>query len=200
MRYVLVFLALTGSFVAQQQSAQAIFFDLHGLGTIGGPGKTITVNGISLFLDGSPLLFSTSTHFGIDGIGGADVPDLLDGGNGSIEVLHFGFSNNDTLLDSILISDFGGDDAGSISIKSLQSLIPVSNGVNPINALVSTSGHSIQWGGPNSPAAGRGFSVDGFNVHLVPEPSIAVLLGCVIILSCAPCRKRRSWSNKRAAV
>jgi hypothetical protein len=49
-----------------------------------------------------------------------------------------------------------------------------------INNWVSTSGQSIQWGGTNSPAAGRGFSVDGFTVHLVPEPSTLFLLGTAI--------------------
>lgn len=188
MRFLLRFLLLTGIFFAQQQLAQAIFFDLHNLGNIGSSTTTITVDGISLRLTGPSTLVSTSSRFGIDSIGGADAPDLIDGGNGSFEVLSFIFNNNDTYLDSILISEFGGDDVGTISIKSAPNLIPVSSGVNVINNWVSTSGQSIQWGGTNSPAAGRGFSVDGFTVHLVPEPSTLFLLGSSLIV----CLTRRS--------
>ena len=191
-RYIFGFLILAGCFVAQEKLAQATFFDLHGLGTIGTGSKTITVDGISLTVSGFPTLVSTSTRFGIDGSGGADAPDLIDGGNGSAEVLGFIFSNNSTILDSILISEFGGDDAGNAVIKIQNGLLPLTNGVNLFNVLVSTSAQSIQWAGPNSPADGRGFSVDGFNVHLVPEPSAGFLLGSLFAFVCIQCHQRRT--------
>jgi hypothetical protein len=192
MKYVLGLLMLGGSFVAQQNLAEATFFDLHGLGTINAGFKNITVDGITLTVSGSPTLVSTSSRFGIDGSGAADAPDLIDGGNGSAEVLGFIFSNNNTFLDSILISEFGGDDAGTAVIKIQSGSIALSNGVNVLNAIVSTSAQSIHWAGPNSPGDGRGFSVDGFNVHLVPEPSAMMLVVCVLVFGWTPRGKRPS--------
>lgn len=167
--------------VALMPNAHATFIDLRGL-NIGNPTfATITVDGITLDLSGSKLN-STLTRFGIDDAGANDAPDLLDGGNGVSETLDFLFSPLDAVLDSIVISSFDGDDAGLVYFKGLGEF-PLTNGVNSFSGFehLATSAHSISWSGPNTPGATRGFSVDGFNFHLVPEPASLALLSCAML-------------------
>jgi hypothetical protein len=162
------------------QSASAIFFDFHNLGNINASSKSLTVDGLTLSLSATGgKLVSTATRFGIDGTGTSDVPDLIDGGNGTSEVLGFIFSNNFVVLDNILISGFDGDDAGLVNIKG-RGDFPLANGLVSFNGIfVSTSFQTLRWSGPTTNAAGLGFSVDGLNAHIVPEPStLELVVGC----------------------
>jgi hypothetical protein len=89
----------------------------------------------------------------------------------------------DAVLDSIVISSFDGDDAGLVDFKGLGEF-SLANGVNSFSGFehLATSAHSILWTGPNTPDATRGFSVDGFNFHLVPEPASLASLTCAMML------------------
>jgi hypothetical protein len=172
----LPFVAAVLVFLSQGMAARAEFIDLHNLGTgillnASAPGITVNFNTGSA----NPLV-STANRFGVDS-GGTNVPDLLDGGNGFAESIAFLFQQPNLVLDSVLISEFEGDDSGAILIKGHPS-VSLANGLNPLNLSISqSSANFISWQGPNSPNAGRGFSVDGFNVHVVPEPSTLTLLG-----------------------
>jgi len=188
-RAIAVVLALR-ILVALTPNAHATFIDLRGL-NIGNPTSAkITVDGITLDLSGSKLS-STPTRFGIDGAGDSDAPDLLDGGNGVPETLAFLFSPVGAVLDSIVISSFDGDDAGLIDFKGLGEF-SITDGVNSLPGIehLATSAHYIRWSGSNTPGATRGFSVDGFNFHLVPEPASLALLTCAMLLV-MPCLARR---------
>ena len=135
-----------------------------------------------LLIANTGVFVSTADRFGIDGAGAADVPDLIDGGNGVPETIGFLLSTQDRneriVLDSVLISEFDGDDAGTINVKNVPPLIvPLADGLNLLGLPVGqTSGNAIGWAGANSPSATRGFSVDGFNIHVVPEPSSLALV------------------------
>jgi hypothetical protein len=125
---------------------------------------------------------STATRFGIDGSGASDVSDLIDGGNGTAESLAFLLSPA-VILDSIVISEFDDDDAGTVNLKGIGTF-NVSNGVNTFGSplLGSGSANFIQWTGTNASSATRGFSVDAINVHTVPEPPavfIAMSAACL---------------------
>jgi hypothetical protein len=127
-------------------------------------------------------LISVDDRFGIDSNGAADVSDLIDGGNGFPEQLFFIFNNNDAVLDQVIISQFDAEDAGVLNIKA-QGDFPLANGANLLAGVqVSTSLHHIRWAGENAPGVGRGFSVDGFVAHVVPEPS-SILIGVPLALT-----------------
>ena len=166
----------------------ATFIDFRGLSQ---PISPVTVAGITVNLSPNGALVSTPTSFGVDSVGALDAPTLLDGGNGFAESLAFLFLQN-VIVDSVVISAFDPGDAGTISIKG-HPLVFVSDGVNTVGLLSNaTSANFISWSGPNVPGDLLGFSVDGLNVHLVPEPSTVALaaFGFAILTAWGWRRKR----------
>lgn len=177
--------------VSTHRDSTAATFDLRGLGSIGSSELEFTVDGLTLRVStGSGQLVSTAEQFGIDSNGPSDVPELLDGGNGFGDELFFIFNNNSAVLDQILISQFDGEDAGIVNIKTLGD-IPIANGANPMGGVnVSTSLHHIRWTGPNAAGATRGFSVDGLVARIVPESSTLSLCGMVVLIGSGLARRR----------
>ena len=147
--------------------AAAVFFDLRGLTPSQSLNYDLSAAGIDVRV-GSNGFTQTSgpSTFGIDSPGANDNPLLIDGGNGSPESFFFSFAQ-DVFFESILISQFGGDDAGSFTIRSGPTT-SLANGLNVVGGVAAkASGHLLAWTGPNAPTAGRGFSVDGFTVRLL---------------------------------
>ena len=71
------------------------------------------------------------------------------------------------LVESILISQFDAIDHGTLAFKGGPT-ITLTNGVNPINVVMSgSSSHFLNWTGDTGTGGGRGFSVDGFTARLV---------------------------------
>ena len=157
-------------------TAEAVFIDLRNLPSLPPVAASVSVDGVTVTLPG-PGLNSTATTFGIDGSGPNDKADLLDGGNGFGETLAFLFEQ-EVIVDSVVISQFGPEDVGGVLLKASPfSEVPLVNGVNQLGGVRvgRTSANFIYWRGDNTSDAGLGFSVDGFNVRLVPEPSTAVI-------------------------
>jgi len=184
LRTTLAILCLTTCLTSE---AQAVFIDLRGL-TISNPGNEyVSAGPVSVLLDPNVGdLTSSTTRFGIDAPGSADVPDLLDGGSGVSESLIFLFLL-DVFVDSIVISEFDSSDAGVARIKGHPE-VALGNGVNDLGGIRAgaTSGNAIVWQGPNTSGGDLGFSIDGFNVRLtiVPEPSslfLSALAGLMLI-------------------
>jgi hypothetical protein len=171
-------------------SAQATFIDLRGVVFSDPITHRVLQDGISLSFS-VPTFGISPTRFGIDSAGDNDVPDLFDGGNGVAESTGFSFGPLNAVLDSIVISNFDGDDAGIVNFKGVGEF-PLHNGVNVFSLPFSgaTSLHFIAWRGPNSPGETRGFSLDGFNFHLVPEPSSLLLATCALAFCLSGLRRR----------
>jgi dockerin type I repeat protein len=150
-------------------TSHAVFFDLRGLNPSQASGYHLTAAGIGVQLSsggGTSLFVSGATTFGIDSSGPNDIPTLIDGGNGSAEAFSMLF-DQDVFFESMLISQFGADDSGSLEIKTATAPLALSNGLNIVSAIAAKgSAHFLRWTGVNAPAAGRGFSVDGFTVRL----------------------------------
>jgi hypothetical protein len=152
------------------RTSQAVFFDLHNLipsqatsyhPTMAGIGVRFGVDGAT-----APVV-STATTFGVDSTGPNDAPTLFDGGNGFAEAMVMLF-DQDVFFESVLISQFGGDDSGRLEIKALNGNVSLTNGLNNVGLVAAKgSAHYLRWTGVNAPATGRGFSVDGFTVRLL---------------------------------
>lgn len=151
-------------------TSHAVFFDLRGLDPSQATSYRRTLAGVSVRfgVDGGAWpAVSGPTTFGIDSNGSNDVPTLFDGGNGLAEAMVMLF-DQPVFFESVLISQFGSEDSGSLDIKTLGHSIPLTNGLNPIGAVADwSSAHYLRWTGVNAPGAGRGFSVDGFTVRLI---------------------------------
>jgi hypothetical protein len=176
-------------FVAAQ--ARAAVFDLHDLGPLTSS-KSITVGGITLSLQSSPgILTSSASTFGIDGTGANDAANLIDGGNGAAEKITFIF-NPQVVIDSIAISQFDPTDAGTVDVKGAGTLA-LHDGVNTINLTAgATSANFLQYTGPLTSGVTNGFSLDSITVHTTPEPSSALAVGALATLFT---RRRRTLAK-----
>lgn len=131
------------------------------------PVNKITEGLISVqFTTSSGVPRSTGNLFGIDGQEPNDAAELIDGGNGVAEQLHFVF-NRFVYIQAITISEFGAQDAGTFAIDgrrlSLRQGITIY--LTPLRA-VGGKVNTISWTGENLPGNGRGFSIDGMDVRL----------------------------------
>ena len=172
--YLITFFVLLSSFA----KADAAVLDLRNL-PLGVSSYSLTVDGITVHLGssgGSALLVSDTCCFGMDSPGAGDVPNLLDGGSGRAEVLGLLF-DQDVFVDSILISFFGPNDSGTVSIKSSGPVVSLQNGVNDLDGLIArrSSANFITWTGRNVSEPDLGFSIDSITVRPIPEPSCLLL-------------------------
>jgi hypothetical protein len=153
-------------FASTVSPAHATFIDFRGrsgnlnIASAVGLAVTLTRNVTGAFV-------STASRFGIDTNGPDDVADLIDGGSGTAEQLTLQF-RVDVYLESVVLSEFGASDAGTLTIKGA-SVVTLANGVNDMGLQFAarSSAHVIAWTGANTVGDGRGFSVDGIHVQPV---------------------------------
>lgn len=183
--YSAALLVLLSSFA----QANATVLDLRNL-PLGVSSYSLTVEGITARLSGA-LLVSDTCCFGIDSAGAGDIPNLLDGGSGQAEVLGLLF-DQDVYVDSILISFFGPNDSGTVSIKGGGPAVPLHDGVNDLGGVIAgrSSANFITWTGRNVSDPDLGFSIDSITVRPIPEPScllfMAIGTSLVLLRSRAP--------------
>ena len=155
--------------------ADATVLNLRNL-PLGVSSYTLTVDDITVQLvgggGGSALLVSDACCFGVDSAGAGDVPNLFDGGSGTAEVLVLLFGQ-DVFVDSLLISFFGPNDSGTVSIKGTGPAVSLQNGVNDLGGVIAgrSSANFITWTGRNVSDPDLGFSIDSITVRPIPEPS-----------------------------
>jgi len=147
---------------------------------------TLNVNGLTATLTASDgILNATSANFGVNAIGPGDATDLLDAGSGLPEFISVSFDQTVTFT-QITLGAFSGSERASLTL-----------GLNPTLTLEATTaaadiydftasdfplgnllapGQTVRIGYAFGSAADNGFSLQGFQVHTVPEPSI---LGCI---------------------
>ena len=155
--------------------AGAMFFDLRGRTPAQSGGAFIvTGDGMSITISSGRegQFTSGATTFGYNSTSALDDAALIDGGSGFAEQFAI-LSSEYVLLESLLISHFDAIDHGNFNIKKASGGdFALSNGVNPINAVISGfSANYLTWTGDTSTGGGRGFSLDGFTARLVGSPT-----------------------------
>jgi hypothetical protein len=161
-RHLLIALVLA---LCGAESSWAVFLDLRGLPA---QANSTSAGGIAMSwtTPRAGTFTSTATRFGFNSTGAGDSVDLIDGGAGAAELVHFIFETP-VFVDSIVISQFGAGDAGTFTIQSTPPTPPIvlANGVNNLGGAIAAAHttHSVAWTGANT--AGLGFSIDGFNVR-----------------------------------
>jgi hypothetical protein len=177
--YSAALFALVSSF-AQANAAVLNFRNLP----VGDSTYTLSVEGILVRLGGG-LLVSDTCCFGIDSAGAGDIPNLIDGGSGRAEILGLLF-DQDVYVDNILISFFGPNDSGTVSIKGSGPAVALHNGANNLGGVIAarSSANFITWTGRNVSDPDLGFSIDSITVRTLPEPSCLIFtaIGTSLIL------------------
>jgi hypothetical protein len=158
-RHLLIALGVA---LCNAESSWAVFLDLRGLPA---PATSTSGGGIAMSwtTPRAGTFTSTATRFGFNSTGAGDSVDLIDGGAGAAELVHFIFETP-VFIDSVVISQFGAGDAGTFTIQSASPIV-LANGVNNLGGAIAAAHttHSVAWTGANT--AGLGFSIDGFNVR-----------------------------------
>lgn len=161
--------------------AEMIPFDLggalDGLAIDGAASDSLTVDGLTATLSANiGVLWATSGNFGINAPGGADAPDLLDADSGTSEFITITFDKPVTFT-QLSLGLFSGTETVDLTL-----------GLNPVVTRTATSAATdvYDFTSGNFPmgnllapgqslivghGTGNGFSLEGFQVNTVPEPS-----------------------------
>jgi hypothetical protein len=164
---------------------------LNGTSLDGVASGTLTVNGLTATLTASDgLLNATSANFGVNATGPGDATDLLDAGSGTPEFISVSFDQSVTFT-QITLGAFSGSERASLTL-----------GLNPTLTLEATTaaadiydftasdfplgnllapGQTVRIGYSFGSAADNGFSLQGFQVQTVPEPSIWGCIGPLLL-------------------
>jgi hypothetical protein len=171
--------------------ADLVIFNLGGSlngttidGAISGP---LTVNGLTALLTANDgLLNATTTNFGINAAGSGDAADMLDAGSGINEFLTITFDQR-VAFTQLSLDSFSGSERASLTIGLNPTLLLDASpaGTDVFNFTSSDFpmgntlevGQSLRIGYAFSSADDNGFSLEGFQVNTVPEPSC---LGCLL--------------------
>ncbi len=154
-------------------------FHLLDMGTGLSSPHVVTVDGIQMTLSDGGVFNSTASSFGIDQSNPSDDPNLIDG----VEILFLIF-DQDVFLDSILISNFEGQDNGYLDLKSTATF-PLASGIINVGGIRLKAGSTDYRVG----ASNGGFSLDQVTVRAVPEPTVlGIALVGLMGLACRRCR------------
>lgn len=182
--------------------ADLIVFDLGGNlnGTTidGAASGTLTVNGLAAhFTANDGLLNATNSNFGINASGTGDAADMLDAGSGINEFLTITFDQS-VAFTQLSLDSFSGSERASLTIGFNPALLldATSSGTDVFNFISSDfpmgnlleAGQSLRISYAFSSAADNGFSLEGFQVNTVPEPSC---LGCLLPVIWGCLRRRK---------
>jgi hypothetical protein len=159
---------------------------LNGTAVDGASSGSLTVNGLTATLVASDgVLNATSANFGVNATGPGDAADLLDAGSGQPEFISVSFDQTVTFT-QVTLGAFSGSERATLTL-----------GLNPALTLEATTaaadiydftandlplgnllapGQTLRIGYAFGSAADNGFSLQGFQVRTVPEPSV---LGCI---------------------
>jgi hypothetical protein len=151
--------------------------NLDGLAIDGAASGALTVNGLTATLTANiGVLWATSNNFGINAPGGADEPDLLDADSGTSEFITITFDKPVTFT-QLSLGLFSGTETVDLTLglnpvvtrtatSAATDVYDFSSDSFPMGNML-TAGQSLIVGH----GTGNGFSLEGFQVNTVPEPS-----------------------------
>lgn len=161
--------------------------NLNGTAIDGAASGGLTVNGLTaLFTANDGVLNATASNFGINATGSGDAADLLDAGSGVNEFMTITFDRRVTFT-QLTLDSFSGSERASLTLGLNPALLldatpagtdifNFSSSDFPMGNMLEV-GQSLRIGYTFSSAADNGFSLEGFQVNTVPEPSC---LGCLL--------------------
>ncbi len=161
---------------------------------------SLTRDGLTATLTANVGVFSANmSGFGINADGSDDAPSLLDGGSGTSEFITITFDQPVTFT-QLTLASFSGSERASLTVGPNPARIldattagtdvyDFTSGDFPIGNMIDI-GQTLVIGYAFGSADDNGFSLEGFHVNTVPEPSS---LGCVLpMLICSVLRRKRS--------
>ena len=154
---------------------------LNGTAIDGAASGGLTVNGLTaLFTANDGVLNATTSNFGINAAGSGDAADLLDAGSSVNEFITITFDQRITFT-QLTLDSFSGSERTSLTLGLNPALLldATAAGTDIFNFTSSDFpmgnmlevGQSLRIGYAFSSAADNGFSLEGFHVNTVPEPS-----------------------------